>query len=102
MASCTSGAVLSKIAESLPECDDIEHATPASLHIDSFALIELVLALESAFDFEFEDEMLDPEAFQTMGQLAQYVAKRMSSDGSGQESSIRIEDDPRHLETAGR
>jgi acyl carrier protein len=74
-------AVMSKIAEFFPECDDIESATFDSLHIDSFALIELILALESAFAFEFEDDMLNLDTFQTLGQLAHYVEKRIS-DGS--------------------
>lgn len=83
MTCCTSTAILSKIGEFFSECDDVEHATLESLHVDSFALIELILELESTFDFEFEDEMLDPEAFQTMGQLARYVEERILSDGSG-------------------
>lgn len=74
-------AVISKIAEFFPECDDVENATFDSLHIDSFALIELVLALESTFDLEFEDDMLNLDTFQTLGQLARYVEKRIS-DGS--------------------
>jgi acyl carrier protein len=72
---CTDTAISPKIGEFFPECADIERATPESLHIDSFVLIELLLGLESAFDFEFEDEMLDPETFQTMRQ-ARYVEKR--------------------------
>jgi acyl carrier protein len=79
----TDTAILSKIGESFPECDDIEHATFESLHVDSFALIELILELESTFDFEFEDQMLDPGAFQTVGQLARYVEERISSGKSG-------------------
>jgi acyl carrier protein len=80
---CRDAVILSTINEFFPECDNIEQATFESLHIDSFALIELILGLESTFDFEFEDEMLDPEAFQTMGQLARYVEERISADGSG-------------------
>ena len=83
MACCTLTTILSKIGEFFPECEDIEQATLESLHIDSFALIELILGLESTFDFEFEDELLDPEAFQTVGQLARYVEERISSNGSG-------------------
>ena len=75
--------VLSRIAEFYPDCSDIEYATLDSLHIDSFAMIEIILNIESEFDIEFEDEMLDPESFETMGHLAHYVAGRISLNGPG-------------------
>ena len=86
MSCCTDAAVLAELAKFFPECRDIEHATLESLHVDSFALIEIVLGLESTFGFEFEDEKLEPEAFRTVGQLAQYVEERVSSNGPGQKA----------------
>jgi acyl carrier protein len=73
---------LSKIAGFFPDCNDIEQATLESLHVDSFMFIQIVLSLESTFGFEFEDAMFEPGAFQTFGQLAFYVEKRVSNGSS--------------------
>lgn len=75
-------AALSTIAKFFPDGTDIEHATLGALHIDSFMLIQIMLALESAFGFEFEDAILEPGAFETLGQLALYVEKMVSNGSS--------------------
>ena len=46
----------------------------ADLGADSLAAMELVMALEEAFDIEVDDSALDQ--FKTVGALADYVAEK--------------------------
>ncbi|HIR90523.1 MAG TPA: acyl carrier protein [Candidatus Limicola stercorigallinarum] len=46
----------------------------ADLGADSLAAMELVMALEEAFDIEVDDSALDQ--FKTVGDLADYVAEK--------------------------
>jgi len=75
-------AALSKIAEFFQDHDSIEHATLESLHADSFILIQIMLALETTFNIEFDDAMLELSAFQTIHDLASYVEEKISNGSS--------------------
>jgi acyl carrier protein len=66
----------------LPE----ERITPqasfsADLGADSLYQLELIMALEDAFDLEIPDE--DAEKIQTVQQAIDYIQARVSSDSSG-------------------
>jgi acyl carrier protein len=45
------------------------------LGLDSTGLLELLMDLEEAVGFQVDVDELEPEAFQTVGSLAGYVAK---------------------------
>ena len=49
---------------------------------DSFALLELVIRLESAFDLSIPDEDLDPEAFSSPRSIASYLLTRLQAGGA--------------------
>jgi acyl carrier protein len=44
--------------------------------LDSFAVIELLTALEGQFGFEIEDSEFSGEIFETVGTLAQFVEQK--------------------------
>lgn len=44
-----------------------------SLGINSVAYVSMIVELEEKYDFEFEDEYLNPDAFDTFGDLVNYV-----------------------------
>ena len=44
--------------------------------LDSITFVELVVELETDFDFEFEDEMLSTSKFETVAKLVEYVKKQ--------------------------
>ena len=50
--------------------------------IDSFGLISLIAALESAFGIEIVEEDVVPEHFQTLERLTAFVADKRSAGGS--------------------
>jgi acyl carrier protein len=58
--------------ESLGEHDSLTE----SAVIDSTGLLEIVLYLEDAFGLQIPDEDVLPEQFDTLGRLADYVARR--------------------------
>lgn len=50
--------------------------------IDSVTFVKMVVALESEFDFEFEDEMLSVSKFPTVNDLVDFVEKQaLGSNG---------------------
>ena len=57
--------------EMRPEASILE-----DLGADSLDVVELVMAIEEAFDIEVSDE--DAEAMRTVGDVESYVAKRLS------------------------
>ena len=52
---------------------EVEKDTVISETIDSITFVEMVVALETEFNFEFDDEMLSFSNFETIGQLVDYV-----------------------------
>jgi acyl carrier protein len=44
--------------------------------LDSFAVIQLALALESQFGFQIDDFDFSSEVFETIGTLAEFVEKK--------------------------
>lgn len=49
----------------------------SELDINSITFIEIVVALEAAFDFEFDDEKLLFSALPTISSLAEYVESKI-------------------------
>ena len=45
-------------------------------HIDSFALLELVLRLEEAFGIRIEDNELDPDHFESIRTISEFVSSK--------------------------
>jgi acyl carrier protein len=58
-------------AEMRPDADILE-----DLGADSLDVVEMVMAIEEAFDIEIADE--DAEAMRTVGDVEAYVVKRLS------------------------
>ena len=48
------------------------------LNIDSITFIKIIVALEEAFDFEFDDEMLLISKFPTIESMIEYVKTKVS------------------------
>ena len=70
--------VLSLILENLDEEIEITYDSPLSnVGIDSVKIIQLVIALEEKFDFEFEDEMLSYQTLRNINSISDYVFKRL-------------------------
>ena len=46
--------------------------------LDSIAVMELISILEQTFEFEFSDDELNMEPFQTLTTLSQFVAKKIA------------------------
>lgn len=71
--------VLSLILENLDEKIEITYDIPlSSVGIDSVKIIQLVIALEEKFDFEFEDEMLTYQTLRNINSISDYVFKRLA------------------------
>ncbi len=51
----------------------------SGIGVDSISFIRLVLALEDAFDMEFDDELLLTEAFPTVASIMEYVDQKAAS-----------------------
>ena len=49
------------------------------LGLDSFAVLELIVAIEAAFDMEFPEQDLTPESFLDLRTLGTVVARNLSS-----------------------
>lgn len=47
--------------------------------LGSLAFIKIILALESEFNFEFEEEMLIPTKFSTIGDMVNYSMRMIAS-----------------------
>ena len=70
--------VLDLILENLDEKVEITYDIPLSnVGIDSVKIIQLVIALEEKFDFEFEDEMLSYQTLRNINSISDYVFKRL-------------------------
>lgn len=70
--------VSSLILENLDEKIEITYDIPLSnVGIDSVKIIQLVIALEEKFDFEFEDEMLTYQTLRNINSISDYVFKRL-------------------------
>lgn len=50
----------------------------SELDINSITFVEIVVALEEAFDFEFDDEKLFFTAFPTISSMVEYVESKLS------------------------
>jgi len=48
------------------------------LNVDSITFIKIIVALEEAFDFEFDDEMLLITKFPTVESMMLYVKTKVS------------------------
>ncbi|WP_223068388.1 phosphopantetheine-binding protein [Paenibacillus caui] len=48
-----------------------------SIGLSSVSFIKLIVAIENQFDFEFEDEDLNYNVFQTLQDVVNYVEKRI-------------------------
>lgn len=70
--------VLKKHIESNGNVDEItDHSKISDLGINSISFIKFVVALESEFDIEFEDDSLDFNGFETIRDIANYVEKKI-------------------------
>ncbi len=56
---------------------EVQIDSVTSESIDSITFVKMVVALETEFDFEFDDEMLSVAKFETIGQLVEYVKARI-------------------------
>jgi acyl carrier protein len=78
----------SKVFEMIKNNADLENSCEAispdaqilSLGITSRSFIELVVALESEFNIEFEDENLDVRHFNTVNDLLDFVKKHIAKN----------------------
>jgi acyl carrier protein len=59
-----------------------ETALREGLWLDSIELLEVVIACEEEFDFEFDERDLSPDALATAGTLAGLVARRLTSQSA--------------------
>ncbi len=51
------------------------------LALDSVVIVELINLLEERFDFHFDDEDMNPEMFESLTALSEFVAGKMSTAG---------------------
>ncbi|MER5501423.1 MULTISPECIES: acyl carrier protein [unclassified Streptomyces] len=55
----------------------------ADLAVDSSGVLELLLTLEDSVGLEVDPEALEPEIFETVGTLADYVASGLAGPARG-------------------
>jgi acyl carrier protein len=65
----------------------LQDALLGSGMIDSLGILELVDFLERSFGFALDEEDLSPENFQTIEQLASFVAVRLNGQNNSQAST---------------
>ena len=65
--------------------DDAPLFGPEGLGLDSVDALELVVALEKAFDLKVDSQEIGKEAFASIAALADYVEARMGSARTGAE-----------------
>lgn len=58
----------------------LEELSLEAVGINSVGFIRLVVAIENQFGFEFDDEMLNMELFQVIGDLISYIERKIKSD----------------------
>lgn len=49
---------------------------------NSLEFIKVIVAIEKAFDIEFEDEVLNAQSFQTVENIVEYVKTKVAIHGS--------------------
>jgi len=52
----------------------------SGLGVNSVSFIKMVVAIETEFGFEFDDDSLDFNNFKTIGDLSSYINKRLASE----------------------
>ena len=63
--------------EVLNDIEEIDgESTFDSLGLNSIMFIKKIVAIESEFDFEFEDEELNMEKFNTINELISYIINK--------------------------
>lgn len=71
--------VLNQIRVALNEKSiEIQHDSNLADVLDSITFIKIVVALESEFDFEFDDEMLLITKFPTVKSMVEYVQSKVN------------------------
>lgn len=58
---------------------DLEDAI-ASIGINSIGFVRIVVAIETEFDFEFDDDYLDPTRFQSINDIIEYIMVNVNKD----------------------
>lgn len=61
------------------EIDENASLFEEGLELDSISLVELISLVEQHFDFQFNDEELTPENFNTLNILAKFINSKISS-----------------------
>jgi acyl carrier protein len=78
-------AVIVKTLGIEDRADTLNASTPlfgSMPELDSFAVVEVLTALEEQFRFEIDGSEFDGEIFETVGSLAEFVQKKTSSHAS--------------------
>jgi acyl carrier protein len=68
-----------QIAESSLEEFDLEDQI-AAIGINSIGFVRIVVAIETEFDFEFDDDYLDPTIFQSINDIIEYIMVNVNKD----------------------
>ncbi|HBB29610.1 MAG TPA: phosphopantetheine attachment site [Clostridiales bacterium] len=68
---------MENVKQYLSENDDL-----SKIEMNSLSFIKIVVALESEFGFEFDDEMLDYNRFASLNTLCNYVKEQMKLSNS--------------------
>ncbi len=63
----------------LEEIGDNVSLLDKGLALDSVVIVELINLLETRFDFHFDDEDMNPELFESLTALADFVARKTSA-----------------------
>ena len=78
-------AVIVKTLGIEDRADRLNASTPlfgSMPELDSFAVVELLTALEEQFGFEIDGSEFSGEIFETVGSLAEFVEKKTSNHAS--------------------
>jgi len=54
-----------------------EHRLYEDLGYDSIGFISMVVAIEDAYNFAFDDEYINPEAFKTVEDVEKYIKSKI-------------------------
>ncbi len=65
----------------LEEIGDEVSLLEKGLALDSVVIVELINLLEERFNFHFSDEDMNPELFESLTALADFVARKTSAAG---------------------
>jgi acyl carrier protein len=58
---------------------DLEDAI-AAIGINSIGFVRIVVAIETEFDFEFDDDYLDPTRLQSINDIIEYIMANVNKD----------------------